>query len=61
MALPVLVWQNEKGRGTSNPQWAQQVLRMLAARQGESQVGESRGDGPQGSFGKLQTKETGKC
>lgn len=61
MALPVLVWKNEKGRGTSHPQRAQEVVRMLAAREGESQVGEGRGDGPPGSFGKLQAKETSKC
>ena len=61
MALPVLVWQNEKGRGTSDSQRAQEVVRMLAAREGESQVGKGRGDGSPGSFRKLQTKETGKC
>jgi hypothetical protein len=61
MALSVLVWQNKKGRGTFNSQRAQEVVRMLAAREGESQVGTGRGDGPQGSFRELQTKETGKC
>jgi len=61
MALPVLVWKNKKGRVVSDPKRAQEVVRMFAAREGESQVGKSRGHGPQGSFGKLQAKETGKC
>jgi hypothetical protein len=31
MALPVLVWKNKKGRGISDSQRAQEVVRMLAA------------------------------
>jgi hypothetical protein len=36
MAVSVLVWQNKKGRGTSDSQRAQEVVRMLAAGEGES-------------------------
>jgi hypothetical protein len=57
----MLVWKNKKGLVASDSKRAQKVVRMFEAREGKSQVGKSRGDGPQGSFGKLQAKEAQQC